>query len=54
MNLETMQRKKPKLPTIEELEQEKRQLYVSKSNNKRLNDVVEKLNYFYYGIVPNK
>jgi SepF-like predicted cell division protein (DUF552 family) len=46
--------KKPKLPTIEELEQEKRTLYVSKSNIKRLNDVVEKLNYIYYGIVPKK
>jgi hypothetical protein len=49
-----MQRKKPKPPTIEELEQEKRTLYVSKSNNKRLNEVVEKLDYIYYGIVPKK
>lgn len=49
-----MQRKKTKLPTIEELEQEKRKLYVLKSNNKRLKEVVDKLNYFYYGIRPNK
>lgn len=36
--------------TIHELEKEKNKLYVTKENNKRLNEIIQKLNYIYFGI----
>jgi hypothetical protein len=41
---------KPKQPTLNELEEEKRKLYVSKENPQRLKEIIEKLDYFYFGI----
>jgi hypothetical protein len=41
---------KPKQPTLNELEEEKRKLYVSKENPQRLKEIIKKLNYYYYGI----
>lgn len=35
---------------IQKLENEKRKLYVSKENPKRLKEIVEKLDYLYFGI----
>ena len=43
--------KKPKPPTIEELEKEKRKLLVSKENPKRLKEIINKLEYIYYGML---
>ena len=42
--------KKPKQITIQELEKEKDYLYVTKSNPTRLKEIINKLNYLYYGI----
>jgi hypothetical protein len=41
---------KPKQPTLNELEEEKRKLYVSKENPTRLKEIIKKLNYFYFGL----
>jgi len=41
---------KPKFQTINELEEEKRKLYSSKENPQRLKEIINKLNYLYYGI----
>jgi hypothetical protein len=41
---------KPKQPTLNELEEEKRKLYVSKENPQRLKEIIKKLNHIYYGI----
>ena len=35
---------------IHELEKEKNKLYVSKNNPKRLKEIINKLNYIFYGI----
>ena len=43
-----MKRIKP--PTLQELEKEKNQLYVTKENPKRLIEIIKKLNYIFYGI----
>ena len=45
-----MKHTKPKPPTLTELEKEKNKLYVSKENPTRLKEIIEKLNYLYYGI----
>jgi hypothetical protein len=42
--------KKTKQPTLQELEIEKNNLYVTKSNPTRLKEIINKLNYLYYGI----
>lgn len=39
-----------KQPSLQELEIEKNKLYVSKQNKKRLNEIIKKLDYIYYGI----
>lgn len=41
---------KPKQPTINELEEEKRKLYITKDNPQRLKEIINKLNYLYYGL----
>jgi hypothetical protein len=41
---------KPKQPTLNELEEEKRKLYVSKENPKLLKEIIKKLDYFYFGL----
>ena len=41
---------KPKQPTLNELEEEKNKLYVSKENPTRLKEIIKKLDYFYFGI----
>jgi hypothetical protein len=41
---------KPKQPTLNELEEEKRKLYVSKENPQRLKEIIKKLNLIYFGI----
>ena len=41
---------KPKQPTLNELEEEKRKLYVSKENPQRLKEIIKKLDYLYYGL----
>jgi hypothetical protein len=35
---------------IQDLENEKRKLYVSKENPTRLKEIIKKLDYLYYGI----
>jgi hypothetical protein len=40
----------PNKDTLNELEEEKRKLYVSKENPTRLKEIIKKLNYFYFGI----
>ena len=45
-----MKQQKPKQPSLQELEIEKNKLYVSKQNKKRLNEIIKKLDYIYYGI----
>jgi hypothetical protein len=35
---------------IQDLENEKRKLYVTKENPARLKEIIDKLNYLYYGI----
>jgi len=42
--------KKPKPPTIEELEKEYRRLLVSGENPKRMQELKARLDYFNYGI----
>jgi hypothetical protein len=42
--------KKPKQPTLQDLETEKNKLYVSKQNPTRLKEILKKLDYFYWGI----
>jgi hypothetical protein len=44
-----MELKKPKQPTIQELEAEKRKL-LQGGNPKRLKELIDYLDYFYYGI----
>jgi hypothetical protein len=44
--------KKPKIPTIQELEVEKRKL-LQGGNPKRLQQLIDYLDYFYYGIKKN-
>jgi hypothetical protein len=41
---------KQKTPTIIDLEKEKNYLYVTGSNPTRLKEIINKLNYLYYGI----
>jgi hypothetical protein len=41
---------KPKQPTLNELEEEKRKLYVSKENPQRLKEIIKKLDLIYFGI----
>jgi len=41
---------KPKQPTLNELEEEKRKLYVSKENPQRLKEIIKKLELIYFGI----
>jgi hypothetical protein len=41
---------KQKPPTIINLEKEKDYLYVTKSNPTRLKEIINKLNFLYYGI----
>jgi hypothetical protein len=45
-----MKKPKQKTPTIIDLEKEKDYLYVTKSNPTRLKEIINKLNYLYYGI----
>ncbi len=44
--------KKPKIkrPTFQELEKERDELYISKNNPTRLNEIIKKLNFYYFGI----
>jgi hypothetical protein len=35
---------------MQDLENEKRKLYVTKENPTRLKEIIDKLNYLYYGI----
>ena len=42
--------KKPKQITIQELEKEKNFLYISKSNPARLKEIINRLDWIYYGI----
>jgi len=44
-----MENKKTKL-NFKELEQERDKLYISKQNPKRLKEIIEKLDYLYFGI----
>lgn len=39
-----------KINLIHDLEKEKNKLYVSKENPERLKEIIEKLNYLYFGI----
>lgn len=39
-----------KTNVIHELEAEKNKLYVTKENPKRLKEIIDKLNFYYYGI----
>jgi len=41
---------KPKQPTINELEEEKRKLYITKDNPQRLKEIIKKLDYIYFGL----
>jgi hypothetical protein len=41
---------KPKQQTLNELEEEKRKLYVSKENPQRLKEIIKKLDLIYFGI----
>jgi hypothetical protein len=41
---------KPKKPSLQELENEKNKLYVSKENPTRLKEIIKKLDYIYFGI----
>ncbi len=45
-----MKQKKPKQQSFQELEIEKRKLYVSKENPTRLKEIIKKLDYIYYGL----
>jgi len=45
-----LNKNKPKQPTLNELEEEKRKLYVSKENPQRLKEIIKKLDYLYYGL----
>jgi hypothetical protein len=45
-----MKSNKTKQPTLNELEEEKRKLYVSKENPQRLKEIIKKLDEIYYGI----
>jgi hypothetical protein len=42
--------KKPKPPTIDEIEKEIKVLLVSKSNDKRLKELQKKIDFFNWGI----
>jgi hypothetical protein len=50
LKVKFIQMKKPKQPTLQDLETEKNKLYVSKQNNTRLKEILKKLDYFYWGI----
>ena len=39
-----------KINQIHELEKEKNKLYVTKQNPKRLKEIIDKLNFYYYGL----
>ena len=39
---------------IQSLEAEKNRLYISGDNDKRLKEVIDKINWFYYGIIITK
>ena len=39
-----------KINLIHELEAEKNKLYVTKQNPKRLKEIIDKLNFYYYGL----
>jgi len=41
---------KPKQPTLNELEEDKRKLYVSKENPQRLKEIIKKLDLIYFCI----
>jgi hypothetical protein len=45
-----MKQTKHKLPSLQELENEKNKLYVSKENPKRLKEIIKKLDYIYFAI----
>jgi hypothetical protein len=45
-----MKKPKQKTPTIIDLEKEKDYLYVTRSNPTRLKEIINKLNYLYFGI----
>jgi hypothetical protein len=45
-----MKKPKQKKPTIIDLEKEKDYLYVTKSNPTRLKEIINKLDWIYYGI----
>jgi predicted transcriptional regulator len=45
-----MKKQKTKFQTLNELEEEKRKLYVSKENPQRLKEIIKKLDYFYFGL----
>ena len=45
-----MKKQKTKFPTLNELEEEKRKLYVSKENPTRLKEIIKKLDLIYFGI----
>jgi len=42
--------KKPKQPTIDEIIKERNQLYVTGTNPNRLKELIEKIDYFFFGI----
>lgn len=43
--------KKPPLPTIEQLKQERNSLMINKSNPERLQELKKMIDYFEYGII---
>jgi hypothetical protein len=45
-----MKKQKTKFPTLNELEEEKRKLYVSKENPTRLKEIIKKLDLIYFGL----
>jgi len=45
-----MKKQKTKFTTLNELEEEKRKLYVSKENPTRLKEIIKKLDYLYFGV----
>ena len=42
--------KKPTKPTIQDLENEKRKLYIQNPNSERLKEIIKKLDFLYWGI----
>jgi hypothetical protein len=41
---------KPTKPTFQDLENEKRKLYVTNPNSERLKEIIKKLDFLYWGI----